>query len=94
LDRVASRFSPTNRICPCGRRLAEGDWVIAGDIDHFFPAEGLIHVLSMAKDPGTVYYFGRKKEDGSPKHPYPNSFLIPRKTFWAAGGYDEDYGSV
>jgi len=48
----------------------------------------------MAKDPGTVYYFGRKKEDGSPKHPYPNSFLIPRKTFWAAGGYDEDYGSV
>jgi len=74
-----------------GLKLAEGDWVIASDIDHLFPAEGLTHVLSLAKDPGTVYYFGRKQEDGSPKHPHPNSFLVHRKAFWAAGGYDEDF---
>ena len=72
-----------------GLKLAEGDWAIASDIDHLFPAEGLSRVLSMNKDPGTVYYFGRKQEDGSPKHPHPNSFLVSRKAGWAAVGDDE-----
>jgi hypothetical protein len=31
-------------------------------------------------------YFNRVEEDGSPKHPHPNSFLVHRKTFWTAGG--------
>jgi hypothetical protein len=29
-----------------GLKLAEGYWVIASDIDHLFPAEGLRHPLS------------------------------------------------
>jgi glycosyltransferase involved in cell wall biosynthesis len=74
-----------------GLKLAEGDWVIASDIDHLFPGKGLTQVLGMSKDPGSVYYFGRKREDGSAKHPHPNTFLIQRKLFWTAGGYDEDF---
>jgi hypothetical protein len=72
-------------------KLAEGEWVIASDIDHLLTAEGLERVLSMEKDPDAVYYFSRRKEDESVKHPHPNSFLIRRKTFWDVGGYDEDF---
>lgn len=74
-----------------GMKLAEGDWAIASDIDHVLPAEGLALVLGMEKDPGSVYYFARRREDGTPRHPHPNSFLIERRAFWAAGGYDEDF---
>lgn len=74
-----------------GLKLAEGEWVIASDIDHLLAAEGVGCVLSMEKDPAAVYYFSRQKEDESAKHPHPNSFLIRRKTFWDIGGYDEDF---
>jgi glycosyltransferase involved in cell wall biosynthesis len=74
-----------------GMKLAEGEWAIANDIDHLFPQEGLEQVLSMTKDPRFVYYFGRKREDGSEKYPHPNSFLVHRKAFWKVGGYDEDF---
>jgi hypothetical protein len=74
-----------------GLKLAEGDWVIASDIDHLFPADGLRQVLGMIKDPTSLYYFGRRREDGSAKPPHPNTFLIHRKLFWTAGGYDEDF---
>jgi len=74
-----------------GLKLAEGEWAIASDIDHIFPIDGLSQVLSMVKDPDSVFYFGRRREDGSEKHPHPNSFLILRKTFWSVGGYDEDF---
>jgi hypothetical protein len=74
-----------------GLKLAEGDWVIASDIDHIFPAEGLRQVLSLNKDPGTVYFFERTVEGGLARNPHPNSFLTSRKTFWEVGGYDEDF---
>jgi glycosyltransferase involved in cell wall biosynthesis len=74
-----------------GLKLAEGEWVVASDIDHLFPADGLGHVLSMPRNPGSVYYFARRREDGTAKHPHPNSFLIHRQTFWRVGGYDEDF---
>jgi glycosyltransferase involved in cell wall biosynthesis len=74
-----------------GMKLAEGEWAVASDIDHLFPAEGLGRVLSMPKEPGSVYYFGRRREDGTPKHSHPNSFLVNRGTFWKVGGYDEDF---
>jgi glycosyltransferase involved in cell wall biosynthesis len=74
-----------------GLKLAEGEWAVASDIDHLFPADGLSQVLSMSKDPGSMYFFGRKGEDGSAKQPHPNSFLVHRKTFWTVGGYDEDF---
>jgi glycosyltransferase involved in cell wall biosynthesis len=74
-----------------GLKLAEGDWVIASDIDHILPAEGLRQVLSLNKDRGTVYFFERTVEGGLAKNPHPNSFLISRQTFWEVGGYDEDF---
>jgi hypothetical protein len=74
-----------------GLKLAEAEWAMASDIDHLFPADCLSWVLSLTKDPGSVYFFGRKREDGSPKHPHPNTFLVQRKAFWKAGGYDEDF---
>ena len=74
-----------------GLKLAEGGWVFASDIDHLILEDGLSHILSMIKDSGSVYYFGRRREDGSAKHPHPNSFLVFRKTFWTVGGYDEDF---
>lgn len=74
-----------------GMKLAEGEWAIASDIDHLLPAQSLARILAMPKDPGSVYYFTRKREDGTAKHPHPNSFLIQRRAFWSLGGYDEDF---
>ncbi len=74
-----------------GMKVAEGEWAVASDIDHLLPAAGLELILGMDKDPGSVYYFARKREDGSARHPHPNSFLIQRKAFWSVGGYDEDF---
>jgi hypothetical protein len=74
-----------------GMKLAEGDWVIASDIDHLLSAEDLERLLSMEKSPDSVYYFGRRREDGTAKHPHPNSYLISRATYWEVGGYDEDF---
>ena len=74
-----------------GIKLAEGDWVIASDIDHILAADGIDRLLSMNRDPRTVYFFGRTKEDGSPRNSHPNSFLVHRQTFWEVGGYDEDF---
>jgi hypothetical protein len=74
-----------------GLKLAEADWVIVSDIDHLFPADGVSRVLSMDKDPATVYFFGRIREDGSAKNPHPNTFLVHRNLFRTAGGYDEDF---
>ncbi len=74
-----------------GLKLAEGDWVMASDIDHLLPAEGLHQVLSLNKDAGTIYFFERVAEGGLAKNPHPNSFLISRRTFWEVGGYDEDF---
>jgi glycosyltransferase involved in cell wall biosynthesis len=74
-----------------GMKLAEGDWAIVSDIDHLLPADGLSFLLNMPKETGSVYYFGRRREDGTVKHPHPNSFLIERRAFWSLGGYDEDF---
>jgi hypothetical protein len=74
-----------------GMKLAEGEWAVASDVDHLLPAEGLALVLGMERAPGSVYYFSRRREDGTPKHPHPNSFLIERRAFWSVGGYDEDF---
>jgi hypothetical protein len=74
-----------------GLKLAEGEWIIATDIDHLLNAEGLNRILSLDKDSGTVYFFSRRREDGSSRSPHPNSFLVSRKTFWDVGGYDEDF---
>jgi hypothetical protein len=74
-----------------GLKLAEGEWAIASDIDHLLNAEGLKKILSLDKNSGTVYFFSRRREDGSARSPHPNSFLISRKMFWDVGGYDEDF---
>jgi hypothetical protein len=74
-----------------GMKLAEGEWAVASDIDHLLPAEGLGLLLGLEKDPGSVYYFARRREGGTAKHPHPNSYLIRRRAFWAVGGYDEDF---
>jgi len=74
-----------------GTKLAEGEWVIASDIDHLLQSEGLSQILSMSKDLRSVYFFSRRREDGSPRNPHPNSFLVSKKMFWEVGGYDEDF---
>jgi glycosyltransferase involved in cell wall biosynthesis len=74
-----------------GLKLAEGEWVLATDIDHILDADGVRELLSMQRDPRTVYFFGRLREDGSPRNSHPNSFLVEKRAFWEIGGYDEDF---
>ncbi len=74
-----------------GMKLAEGEWIIATDIDHILDADGIGQLLSMNKDPRTIYFFSRMREDGSPRNSHPNSFLVDKRTFWEIGGYDEDF---
>lgn len=74
-----------------GYKFALTEWVFSTDIDHIVTEDACRKMLEIPKEPETVYFFLRDNEDGSVRHPHPNSFLIERKNFLKAGGYDEDF---
>jgi hypothetical protein len=89
-----------------GAMEAPDGWMFMSDIDHVLPERSIEEIVNMKLDPGGFYTLQRvtavKKEDGNLKYdlmtdafgklkPHPNTFLITRKQYWGAGGYDEDY---
>lgn len=89
-----------------GADQAADGWLFMSDIDHMLPYDSLKALVYMPLDPAKFYTLQRvtavKKEDGNLKYdlmtdihgkpkPHPNTFLITRKRYWEAGGYDEDY---
>lgn len=74
---------------------AKAPWLLLTDIDHVVPRDTVAHVLSMPKDPQSMYTFGRTKfESGETRDPHPNSYLMTRQMYWEIGGHDEDYAGI
>lgn len=78
-----------------GAAEARAPWVLLTDIDHVIPQETLEHMLSMPRNPGSLYSFGRIKfESGETREAHPNSYLMTRAMYWDIGGHDEDYAGI
>lgn len=84
-----------------GVAKATTEWVLLTDIDHALPAETLAGILSAELDPRAAYRLARvdaphpwpyaiadcpARED---KRFHPNTWLLTRALYDAAGGYDE-----
>lgn len=76
-----------------GAQHATADsWLLLTDMDHLIPEPTLRRAVAGPLDPRTVYRFGRVSEpDLEPYKPHPNSWLVKRRLYWAAGGYDERF---
>lgn len=73
---------------------AETDWLLLTDIDHLVPEKTWTKILTSSLNPGAAYKFARVTElegrrDTEPYKPHPNTWLISRKLYDKAGGYDE-----
>ena len=89
-----------------GAYVAPNTWLFMSDIDHTLPMRSLNYIMENKWDPGCFYTFNRLtanrgsnggvffttmlNDRGLPK-PHPNTYLLTRKRFWSAGGYDEDF---
>lgn len=82
-------------------------WVVHVDIDHLLPKSRVRRLLKFRPTPGRWYRFPRwrvgqadetRRKDAIPEdstfgpiHPHIDSYLVERSTYWAIGGYDEDF---
>jgi hypothetical protein len=75
---------------------AETNWVLLTDIDHIVRIKTWRFLTSQLElDTGNVYKFRRVSEpELQPYKPHPNSWLMPKKTFDAAGGYEERFAGL
>lgn len=83
-------------------REAPKGWLFMSDIDHTLPYYSLKWILEAKLDVAKFYTVRRMTREpngrvvlmldsqGRPK-PHPNTFLLTKRMFWQAGGYDEDY---
>ena len=90
-----------------GAHVAESPWILHVDIDHVLPAECVQPLLNATISTDSWYKFERyrvgKADDTRLKDEIPNdleygkikphmdSYLISKRMYWEAGGYDEDY---
>lgn len=79
-----------------GAHEAAGAWLYLGDIDHVLTAETAAAMVRLCNYEA-IYTFGRvDAPHGTPTtkngaaHAHSNTYLMPRKSFWTIGGYDED----
>jgi len=70
-------------------KLADDDWCVSLDMDHFLSPKVIEEILKLEKHMGTVYRFQRTR-NGKPHTVHRDSFIIHKKDFWDMGGYDED----
>lgn len=69
---------------------ARDGWLLLTDIDHLPPSWTLRAVLRDRLDGHCVYRFARATApELTPYKPHPNSWLMTRAMYWAAGGYEE-----
>jgi hypothetical protein len=72
-------------------QAAEG-WLLMTDIDHLVTADALRTLLAFlaTASPQGIWTFARVTAPrGTPYHPHPNSYVLTKATYWAAGGYEE-----
>lgn len=73
-----------------GVSKANTQWVLLTDIDHLVPNETMAAIMTQHLNPEFVYKFSRVSEpELLPYKPHPNSWLMTKAMFAAAGGYDE-----
>ncbi len=90
-----------------GAQVADEGWLFMTDIDHTLPLESVRWLLDQQKVNEHYFYTVRRmtavrngngevafepmlNKDDMPK-PHPNTYLLTKAMFWAAGGYDEDF---
>lgn len=75
---------------------AETNWVLLTDIDHMVRPRTWKFLTSQAElDTGIVYKFRRVSEPELQLYkPHPNSWLMTKKVFDEAGGYDERFAGL
>lgn len=86
-----------------GAHVAGNGWLFLSDMDHVLPAESLEIIEKLPEVARMRFYtFDRwdagtnglmLDKQGHPK-PHPNTYLMRRNVYWAAGGYDEDFCGV
>lgn len=83
-----------------GAHVSEG-WLFLSDMDHVLPSGSLEDVWRIT-NAGCFFTFARWDAatdapmlDGAGNHkPHPNTYLLHRDLYWAAGGYDESFCGV
>lgn len=71
---------------------ARTDWVLMTDIDHMVPEATFRRIQERKLGEGKTYRFSRvDAPDLTPYKPHPNSWLLTRRRFEKAGGYDERF---
>lgn len=71
---------------------ADAGWVLLTDMDHIVSRKVWERVIEGKLDEKLVYKFGRVSEPAmEPYKQHPNSWLMTKKTFDRAGGYDERF---
>jgi hypothetical protein len=74
-----------------GAVLARSDKLLLTDLDCLFP-EATLRALVERGNPGATFYkFRRRRMDGTPIGPHPNSFFCSRARFLRFHGYDEEF---
>lgn len=69
----------------------DDDWLLMTDMDILVPEPVLCYLLQCQLDRRNHYFFGREFLDGREPKSHCNSFLVTKKNFWAAGGYEERF---
>lgn len=71
---------------------AKTKWLLLTDIDHIAPEPTWRRIIEGRLNWKTVYTFTRLSGPSqSPRKPHPNSWLLTRELYDAAGGYDERF---
>lgn len=69
----------------------DDQWALLTDMDVLFPEEAIRAISRKDFDSKNHYTMERMFVDGRPPKQHCNSFLVQRRAFWKAGGYDEDF---
>jgi hypothetical protein len=78
-----------------GVHHAETEWQLLTDMDHLVPEATWQALFKRKLDPDTIYRFARvSAPDMAPYKPHPNSWLLTRRLFERAGGYDESFAGL
>lgn len=74
---------------------ARNPWLLLTDMDHMPPEATMRAVLDMQRDPTNAYRFSRVTAPEMTEYkPHPNSWLLTREKYDAAGGYDERFAGI
>jgi len=73
------------------KQLRDEEWALLTDMDVMVPEAAVQAILLKDFNPKHHYTMERMFEDGRPPKQHCNTILVQRRSFWRAGGYDEDF---